>query len=73
MGVPSSQLNTNFSAKNQLTTIFFANSQLTTNMVTYQLSLSYSKYYSVITRIFFTSPRQSILGVGPTKFRFKRI
>ena len=31
MGVPSSQLSTNFSAKNQLTTIFLANSQLTTN------------------------------------------
>ena len=31
MGVPSSQLTTNFSAKNQLTTIFLANSQLTAN------------------------------------------
>ena len=31
MGLPSSQLSTNFSAKNQLTTIFLANSQLTTN------------------------------------------
>ena len=31
MGVPSSQLSTNFSARNQLTTIFLANSQLTTN------------------------------------------
>ena len=30
MGVPSSQLTTNFSAKYQLTTIFWANSQLTT-------------------------------------------
>ena len=31
MGVPSSQLTTNFSAKYQLTTFFFANSQLTPN------------------------------------------
>ena len=31
MGVPSSQLTTNFSAKYQLTTICLANSQLTTN------------------------------------------
>ena len=31
MGVPISQLTTNFWAKNQLTTIFLANSQLTTN------------------------------------------
>ena len=63
MGVPSSKLTTNFSAKNQLTTIFFwpiLCSQLI--YVTYQLSLSYSEYYSVITRIFFTSARQSILG-----------
>ena len=30
MGVPNSQLTTNFSAKYQLTTIFWANSQLTT-------------------------------------------
>ena len=72
MGVPISQLTTNFSAKNQLNTIFLANSQLTTNSVTYQLSLSYYRaYYSVINQIFFTSARQSILGVGPTKFRFK--
>ena len=71
MGVLSSQLTTNFSAKNQLTTIFLANSQLTTILVTYQLSLSYSAYYSVTTQISFTSARQSILGVGPTKFRFK--
>ena len=45
--------------------------RLIASLVTYQLSLSYSAYYSVITRIFFTSARQSILGVGPTKFRFK--
>jgi len=32
MGVPNSQLTTNFSAKNQLTTIFLANSQLTTKL-----------------------------------------
>ena len=32
MGVLSSQLTTNFSAKNQLTTIFLANSQSTTNV-----------------------------------------
>ena len=31
MGVPNSQLTTNFSAKYQLTTIFLTNSQLTTN------------------------------------------
>ena len=31
MGVPSSQLTTNFSAKYQLTTICLVNSQLTTN------------------------------------------
>ena len=31
MGVSTSQLTTNFSAKYQLTTIFLANSQLTTN------------------------------------------
>ena len=31
MGVPISQLTTNFSAKNQLNTIFLASSQLTTN------------------------------------------
>ena len=31
MGVTSSQLSTNFSAKHQLTTIFLTNSQLTTN------------------------------------------
>ena len=31
MGVPSSQLTTNFSAKNLLTTTFLASSQLTTN------------------------------------------
>ena len=31
IGVPNSQLTTNFSAKYQLTTIFWANSQLTTN------------------------------------------
>ena len=31
MGVPYSQLTTNFSAKYQLTNIFWANSQLTTN------------------------------------------
>ena len=37
----------------------------------YQLSLSYSEYYSVIYRTLFTSARQSSLGVGPTKFRFK--
>ena len=30
MGVPNSQLTTNFSTKYQLTTIFWANSQLTT-------------------------------------------
>ena len=31
MGVPSSQLTNNFSAKYQLTTIFLASSQLTSN------------------------------------------
>ena len=31
MGVPSSQLTTNFSAKYQLTTVFLANSQSTTS------------------------------------------
>ena len=31
MGVPISQLTTNFSAEYQLTTIFLANSQLTAN------------------------------------------
>ena len=35
MGVPSSQLTTNFLVKNQLTAIFLANSQLTTNLVSY--------------------------------------
>ena len=53
MGVPNSQQTTNFSAKYQLTTNF----------------PSYRKYYSVITRIFFTSARQSLLGVGPTKIK----
>ena len=32
MGVPNSQLTTNFSAKYQLTTIFLANSQLSTKL-----------------------------------------
>jgi len=31
MGVPNSQLTTNFSAKCQLTTVFLANYKLTTN------------------------------------------
>ena len=31
MGVPNSQVTTNFSTKYQLTTIFLANSQLTSN------------------------------------------
>ena len=40
MGVPNSQLTTNFSAKYQLTTIFLANSQLTTILVSYYYSSS---------------------------------
>ena len=62
MGVPNSQL----------TTIFLANSQLTTNFAWLAInfrSLSYSEYYSVITQIFFTSARQSLLGVGPDKIK----
>ena len=68
MGVPSSQLTTNFSAKNHLTTIFLANSQLTTNS-SYLSTFTFLQ--RILFRIFFTSVRQSILGVGPTKFRFK--
>ena len=41
MGVPNSQLTTNFSAKYQITNIFFANSQLTTLiLVSYYYSSS---------------------------------
>ena len=46
MGVPSSQLTTNFSAKNQLTTIFLANSQLTTNS-------SYLSTFTFLQRVLF--------------------
>ena len=46
MGVPSSQLTTNFSAKNQLTTIFLANSQLTPNS-------SYLSTFTFLQRILF--------------------
>ena len=69
MGALNSQLTIIFSAKYQLTTIFWpaVNSQLTANfgqLLTF--TQSYSKYYSVVTRIFFTSARQSLLGVGPS-------
>ena len=51
MGVPSSQLTNNFSAKYQLTTIFWANSKLTTNFGLVLIFTPYSEYYSVINRI----------------------
>ena len=69
MGVPSSQLNTNFSAKYQLSTTFLANSQLTTNFGLLLIFTSYSEYYSFINRIFFTSARQLLSGAGPTKIK----
>ena len=52
MGVPNSQLTTIFSAKYRLTTIFWP---------VLTVSLSYSEYHSVITRIFLPS----LLRVGP--------
>ena len=65
MGVPNSLLTTNFSAKYHLTTIFLANFQLTTNFGQL-LTFTFPQQIIVITRIFFTSARQSLLGVGPT-------
>ena len=59
MGVPSSQLTTNFSAKYQLTT----------NFGLLLIFTSYSEYYSFINRIFFTSARQLLSGAGPTKIK----
>jgi len=72
MGVPSSQLTTNFSAKNQLTTIFLAYSLLTTN-------LCYLSTFTFLQRILFRHNPNFLyfstsinFGVGPTK-KFKLI
>ena len=71
MGVPNSQLTTNFSAKYELTTILGANSQLTTKR---GWLLAFTFLQRILFRhnpiqIFFAAARQLLLGVGPSKIK----